>query len=92
MSKWLMFQGAAVEGHWMAMAVLGTSTLLNAAYFLPILHAAFLREPRTDEPVHGEAPWPMVGAMVVTAAATIALPFVAGVPLGLARSVAGVSP
>lgn len=92
LSKWMMFQGAAVEGHWLAMAVLGSSTLLNAAYFLPIIHAAFLREARTDDPVHGEAPWTMLAAMMVTAAATIALPFVAGVPLGLARAVAGVAP
>jgi len=92
LSKWLMFQGAAVEGHWMAFAVLGLSTLLNAAYFLPIVHAAFMREPRPGDPAHGEAPWTMVAAMTVTAAATLVLPFVASVPLGLARSVAGLSP
>jgi len=92
LSKWLMFQGAAIEGHWMVFAVLGLSTILNAAYFLPIVHAAFLREPRPGDPAHGEAPWTMVAAMSVTAAATLVLPFVASVPLGLARSVAGLSP
>ena len=92
LSKWLMFQGAAIEGHWMVFAVLGLSTILNAAYFLPIVHAAFLREPRPGDPAHGEAPWTMVAAMTVTAAATLVLPFVASVPLGLARSVAGLSP
>jgi hypothetical protein len=34
----------------------------------------------------------MVAAMMVTAGATLALPFFASVPLGLARSVAGLSP
>jgi len=92
LSKWFMFQGAAIEGHWMVFAVLGLSTILNAAYFLPIVHAAFLREPRPGDPAHGEAPWTMVAAMSVTAAATLVLPFVASVPLGLARSVAGLSP
>jgi len=92
LSKWLMFQGAAIEGHWMVFAVLGLSTILNAAYFLPIVHAAFLREPRPGDPAHGEAPWTMVAAMSVTSAATLVLPFVASVPLGLARSVAGLSP
>ena len=92
LSKWLMFQGAAIEGHWMVFAVLGLSTILNAAYFLPIVHAAFMREPRPGDPAHGEAPWTMVAAMSVTAAATLVLPFVASVPLGLARSVAGLSP
>jgi multicomponent Na+:H+ antiporter subunit D len=92
LSKWLMFQGAAVEGHWIVFAVLALSSMLNAAYFLPIVHAAFLREPRHGEPTHGEAPWTMVAAMTVTAAVTLVLPFVASVPLGLARSVAGISP
>jgi multicomponent Na+:H+ antiporter subunit D len=73
-------------------AVLTVGTLLNAAYFLPILHEAFLREPAAGSAPHGEAPWTMVAAMVVTAAATLTLPFVATVPLGLARSVAGLAP
>jgi multicomponent Na+:H+ antiporter subunit D len=92
LSKWLMLQGAAQAGHWVALAVLAASTLLNAAYFLPIVHAAFLREPARGEPAHGEAPWPMVAAMVVTAAATLALPFAVEVPLALARAVAGIAP
>jgi multicomponent Na+:H+ antiporter subunit D len=92
LSKWFMFQGAAAQGSWAVFAVLALSTILNAAYFLPILHAAFLRQPAAGEAVHGEAPWTMVAAMMVTAAATLALPFVASVPLGLARSVAGLSP
>ena len=89
LSKWMMLQGAAAAGHYVALAVLGLSTLLNAAYFLPIIHAAFWRAPPVGEVAHGEAPWPMVAALVVTAAATLALPFAAAVPLGLARAVAG---
>jgi multicomponent Na+:H+ antiporter subunit D len=92
LSKWLMFQGAADGGHWIALGVLAASTILNAAYFLPILHAAFLREADPAEHAHGEAPVSMVLAMMVTAAATIALPFVASVPLALARSAGGVLP
>lgn len=92
LSKWFMFQGAAAQGSWAVFAVLALSTILNAAYFLPILHAAFLRQPPAGEAVHGEAPWTMVAAMMVTAGATLALPFFASVPLGLARSVAGLSP
>jgi len=90
LSKWLMFQGAASAGHWMTLAVLALSTLLNAAYFLPIVYRAFFLEAE-GEP-HGEAPWPMVAAMTVTAAAVLVLPFAAALPLGLARSVAGISP
>jgi multicomponent Na+:H+ antiporter subunit D len=89
LSKWMMFQGAAQAGNGMALAVLALSTLLNAAYFLPIIYAAFWRAPREGDAPHGEAPWPSVAAMVVTAAATLVLPFAAAVPLALARAVGG---
>jgi multicomponent Na+:H+ antiporter subunit D len=92
LSKWLMFQGAAVQGEWIVFAVLAVSTLLNAGYFLPILHAAFLREPAAGTHPHGEAPVLMVAAMMMTAAATLALPFVVSVPLALARAAGGVLP
>ncbi|MGE4111744.1 MAG: proton-conducting transporter membrane subunit, partial [Burkholderiales bacterium] len=61
-SKWYIVLGAAEGGHWVALAVLAASTLLNAAYFLPIIHAAYFRAPAHDEGhhAHGEAPWPMV--------------------------------
>jgi len=89
LSKWMMFQAAASAGHAVALAVLAASTLLNAAYFLPIVHAAFFRAPPVGDPAHGEAPWPIVVAVVFTAAATLALPFFAEVPLALARATAG---
>jgi len=89
LSKWMMFQGAAQAGNTMALAVLGLSTLLNAAYFLPIVYAAFWRAPPGGEAPHGEAPWPMVAALLVTAGATAVLPFASAVPLALARAVAG---
>jgi multicomponent Na+:H+ antiporter subunit D len=92
LSKWLMFQGAAVRGEWIVFAVLTVSTLLNAGYFLPILHAAFLREPAPAAHPHGEAPALMVAAMMMTAAATLALPLVVSVPLALARAAGGVLP
>jgi len=92
LSKWMMIQGAAQAGNTMALVVFGLSTLLNAAYFLPIVHAAFFRQPAASDPQHGEAPWPIVVALVLTAAATLALPLVADVPLELARSLAGGNP
>jgi multicomponent Na+:H+ antiporter subunit D len=92
LSKWLMFQGAASAGHWPALAVLSLSTVLNAAYFLPIVHAAFGRAPREGDPPHGEAPWPMVAALTLTAAVTVLFPFAAGVPLALAHAVGGIAP
>jgi len=76
-SKWFILMSAAEGGHFLAIAVLVISTLLNAAYFLPIIHAAFFK-PLSDEDEHhphGEAPLPMVLALLTTAAGTIALFF-----------------
>ena len=69
--------GAMAGAHWLAVAVIVGSTLLNAGYYLPIVHRAFFR--KSDEgneaPAHGEAPWPMVLALVLTAGMTIVLLF-----------------
>ena len=86
LSKWFIVSGAWQAGNLMALAVLIASTLLNAAYFLPIVHAAFFRSAADSAHVsHGEAPWPMVAALTTTAGATLALFFFADVPLRLAR-------
>ena len=85
-SKWFILSGALQAGNHLAVAVLVASTLLNAAYFLPIVHAAFFRRGADDaHATHGEAPWPMVIALTLTAGATIALFFAADLPLALAR-------
>jgi multicomponent Na+:H+ antiporter subunit D len=85
-SKWYIVSGALAAGHWLALAVVTASTLLNAGYFLPIVYRAFLR-PGTGEP-HGEAPWTMVAALMITAALTLAMFFWADLPLALARRLA----
>ena len=87
-SKWFIFQGAAATGHYLVMAVLGASALLNAAYFLPIVYAAFFRPPPQGA-AHGEAPLPMVLALLATATLTIGLFFYPQIPLALARQLAG---
>jgi len=85
-SKWFIVSGALQAGNHLAVAVLVASTLLNAAYFLPIVHAAFFRRGASNaHPAHGEAPWPMVAALTITAGATVALFFAADLPLALAR-------
>lgn len=86
-SKWYMLSGAMAAQHWLAVAVIALSTLLNAAYFLPIVYRAFFVAPRSDphDHAHGEAPLPMVIALTATAAGTVLLFFFADVPLALAR-------
>ena len=86
-SKWYMLSGAMAAQHWVAVAVIVGSTLLNAGYFLPIVYRAFFVAPAHDahDHPHGEAPLPMVIALTVTAAATVLLFFLPEVPLALAR-------
>lgn len=92
-SKWYMLSGAMAAEHWLAVGVIAASTLLNAGYFVPIVYRAFFVAPpdaRTDpHALHGEAPWPMLVALVATAAGTVALFFVPDVPLALARQMIG---
>lgn len=87
-SKWFMVSGALAAQHWVALAVLVASTLLNAGYFLPIVYRAFFVPALPDDARHGEAPWPMVAALVATAALTVAMFVWADVPLALARRLA----
>lgn len=92
-SKWYMLSGAMAAQHWLAVAVIVVSTLLNAGYFLPIVYRAFFvapaKEGQGDEHPHGEAPLPMVLALCTTAAATLLLFFLPDVPLALARRTIG---
>jgi multicomponent Na+:H+ antiporter subunit D len=87
-SKWYIVSGAMAHAQWFALAVILVSTLLNAGYFLPILHRAFFRPLSAESAAHphGEAPLPMVVALSATAAGTLALFFFPDVPLALARS------
>ena len=88
-SKWYMLSGAMAASQWLAVAVIVVSTLLNAGYFLPIVYRAFFVAPAAHaQAAHGEAPLPMVTALVATAAVTVLLFFLPGLPLALAQQVA----
>lgn len=99
-SKWYIVSAAFAAEHGFVLAVIVLSTLLNAAYFMPIVYAAFLKpilpEPHGsgshthDDHPHGEAPWPMVVALTITASATVLLFLTPTLPLTLARQLAGV--
>ena len=92
-SKWYMLLGAWTMEQYVAVAVIFASTLLNAAYFVPIVYRAFFR---AEQPAHGsghdhhadhgEAPWPIVVALMATAGLTIALFLFPGTALELGRA------
>jgi multicomponent Na+:H+ antiporter subunit D len=70
--------------------VILASTLLNAAYFIPIVYNAFMKtENVKPSQEHGEAPWPIVLALSLTAAGSIALFLYPDVPLALAEQLVG---
>ena len=94
LGKWFMLSGATQSGQWLPVAVIVASTALNAAYFLPIVFRAFFAEPlrvhaagaaAAHDGGHGEAPWPMVLALTLTAAATVLLFLAPDIALSLAR-------
>lgn len=89
-SKWFLAMGGIAAGNEWVVAVLVGSSLLNAAYFLPIVRTAWF-----DEPAPGwqcrprpEAPWALLAPTLVTATLSLTAGLLAGLdvsPLGLAQ-------
>ncbi len=75
-SKWYLQKGAILAGdQWVAL-VLGASSLLNAAYFLPILYRVWFLSPPEKWPHEhyygkSETQWMLLLPPLVTAALTI---------------------
>jgi multicomponent Na+:H+ antiporter subunit D len=91
-SKWYILAGAFQSDNYLAIATIIASTILNAAYFLPIIFAAwFGREAADNKLEHGEAPLTMVIALTVTAALTIGLFIFNGPVIALEAQMLGVS-
>ncbi|MGE0565069.1 MAG: monovalent cation/H+ antiporter subunit D family protein [Pseudolabrys sp.] len=82
LGKWFMLSGAMSTANRVAVTVLIVSTLLNAAYFLPIVFRAFFR-PSPKGAHGGEAPFPIVLALTVTAIGAILLFLMPQIPLAL---------
>lgn len=96
-SKWNLVLGSLEAGQIPILVVLLTSSLLNAAYFLPIVYQGFFAKANpggnpgdsaSGGSIH-EAPFLAVAAPVITALCSIVLFFYPGVFLDLAAMVAG---
>ncbi len=92
-SKWYLGMGSLAAGQEWVLLVLAISSLLNAMYFLPIIHLAFFK-PAGHEWTEGhargrlEANWMLVLPAIAAAALSLGAGLLAGVPfgpLGLAR-------
>jgi len=95
-SKWYILFGAIEVQQMFVVGVIILSTLLNAAYFLPIVYAAFFRTSQGNPEVEnkdaqGEAPLMLLMAITVTALGTVGLFFFPDLPLDLALQLAGAS-
>jgi multicomponent Na+:H+ antiporter subunit D len=93
-SKWYILLGAIEAQQLFAVGVIIMSTLLNAAYFLPIVYAAFFRMPEStsgdaSREAQGEAPLALVLAITITATGTVFLFFFPDLPLGLVSQLVG---
>ena len=86
-SKWYLLMGALDAHQLFAIAVIVISTVLNAAYFMPIVYAAFFKEPddKDTHADHGEAVLPVRLALIATATLAVLVFFFPGAPLALVQ-------
>jgi len=92
-SKWYLLLGALDVGQWVAVIALVLSTLLKAAYFIPIIYAAYFKQEKAGHhDTHGEASLPILIPLLITAAMTLLVFFNPDLPLALAKQMLEVSP
>ncbi len=89
-SKWFILAGAFEASNYVAIFTIVASTVLNAAYFLPIVFAVWFGQETTEQRRndHGEAPFAAVLALTITAGLTIAFFMFNGALIALERQVA----
>lgn len=79
-SKWYLAQGSLAVGQdWVIPLLLGSS-LLNALYFLPMLHRAWFRDPASADPRRPRIGWMLAAPPIVTAALVLAAGLMANAP------------
>jgi multicomponent Na+:H+ antiporter subunit D len=71
-SKWYILAGAFEANNLVAVFTIIASTVLNAAYFLPILYMVWFEREKEGGTEHGEAPFLAVLALCLTALLTLA--------------------
>jgi multicomponent Na+:H+ antiporter subunit D len=80
LSKWYLISGALEAGAWPFVLVLLASSLLNLAYFVPIIISAFFLPPPPDAGT-GEAPASLLIPLLLTAAGSVWLGLAPDAPL-----------
>jgi len=88
-TKWYLCLGSLQAGTFFFVIVMLASSLLNAAYWLPIIYSAYFKNPLDGDIKMNEAHWTMLYPCIFCAIYTIALGTFAevpGLPLSLART------
>lgn len=94
-SKWGIATGAASDGRWWVVAILAVSTLLSAAYLLPMVGRIWFRpsKPAWQRPVRPEGDRRLTWPVVVTASAGALFGLAASLPwspMGYAARAVGI--
>ncbi len=79
-SKWYLGAGGLEAGHPMVLALLAGSSLLNAAYFLPILYRGWFRDPSGETTGSRRIGWMLAVPPAATAALVLAAGLLASAP------------
>lgn len=80
LSKWYLGAGGLEVGQPAVIALLAGSSLLNAAYFLPILYRAWFLDPPANSPVRRDLGWMLILPPALTAALVVAAGLFANAP------------
>jgi NADH-quinone oxidoreductase subunit N len=72
--KWAILSAVVQEHHYLLAIVLVVTTLISAGYYLPVIMAAYMREPGADQ-AHADASLPNPGALAVAGAVVLVLLF-----------------
>ena len=90
-SKWYLVMGTAQSGQTALLVIFLVSSLLNAAYFLPIIYKAFFLAPPEGEPTEiREAPLACLIPLCLTACVSIFFFFCPTLWLKLASTITGI--
>jgi multicomponent Na+:H+ antiporter subunit D len=88
-TKWHLLLGALDAGSLVILMVLAASTLLNVAYFAPVVYQAFFGRPPQEDAQHhfAEAPLSLVVPLSITAGISVLLGFCPGFFMRFAQAI-----
>ena len=91
LGKWFILSSAVTFQDYFVLTVLMVSTILNAAYFLPIIYGSFFKEEKNvPDNNHGDAPIIVIVPICITALISILLFCFPNIPVSLSYKLLGI--